>query len=179
MIIWLVTHGEKEDGPDPKMTIEGFKRVQSLRDQLNQRLPATGPAQVHIGTGRRQFDVARALDLKKGTPFFSALWGEGVTEIKIKGKSMILLTDGRIIEFDQYLSPKHMRGAIREAIVNLPTQTVICSGRPVLVRLGMALKECQSAALYAIHFELGRPDSIKIELVSAGIDLGDGKGATV
>jgi len=183
MVVYLATHGEKTGGPDPGMTEKGFQQVRPLRQDLFDRLPADGPPEVHIGTGKRQFEVASALGLTNLEErfFYSAVWGDGSSEFKRDGKPMVMLPFGRIIKWDQYLSPRHLQPAIRKAIMTLPDNTVICSGRPVLIRLGMTLNSpnCQSGALYAIHFKPGEPDSIRIELVLSGVNLDDGKGAAI
>lgn len=177
---FLVTHGEKEDCPDPGMTPQGMKRVESLRKPLAEFLP-NGPSQVHIGLGKRQQEVADALGLEEHSPFYSAVWGGPETETRRGGKSLIMLPNGRLIDWEHYLSTMHLQSAIFQAITGLPDGAVICSGRPVLIRLGMALTDqcCQSGALYTIRFTPGDPDSIEVELKVTGVNLGDDKGAAV
>ena len=181
--VYLITHGAKIDfkgpnqpNPNPGMTKDGWRMVASLRPKLNELLP-NGPAQIHAGTGLRQSQVVEALGFDLNKVLFSALWGEPATAVKMSGKKVIVLADGRYLEWEKYLSPRHMESTIREVLSSLPDGSLICSGRPVLVRLKMEPEECFSGALYTLEIE---GDQINIKLLVAGVKLLDGKeGASV
>lgn len=177
--IWLITHGEKEvrdlEGnwiADAGMTGVGFKQIKSLKPKLEEYLSGQKPSEVHCGTGLRQWQVAQILGFTKEETYFSSLWGESSTLIDVEGKKKILLGHGIVVEKKQYLSSQHMGSAAREAIIKLPNDSLICSGRPVLIRLGIPSEEGQSGALYALR--VMDDNSIKIELIIKGVNLSDG-----
>lgn len=160
--IWLVTHAETVLRnpppygawvPDPEMSSNGLEEVARLRPVLDTYLCGTTPPEIHCGTGRRQWQTACALGFSNPEmAYFSALWGDASTLAKCDDRRMVLLCHGLLIPYDQYRTAEHIGGStIRGVIASLPSNSVICSGRPVLIRLGMKLEECQSGALYSLH----------------------------
>ncbi len=168
----LVTHGEKEKGPNPGMTEEGFKRVAVLLLELDKLLP-NGPTELHFGSGQRHIDVVKALGFSTKDGFLSDLWGgPGSLEKTPEGK-IIVLADGTAVAFEKCYTIRHLGGElISKIIAELPGNSVICSGRPVLVRLGRKPEECESGAIYALR--VMDDGSIEIELLVSGVNLADG-----
>ncbi len=172
--IWLVTHGEtqlQDSGgwcPDPEMTADVFRKLCHLGPRLLALLDHSLPSEIHCGTGKRQYQTALSLGLifAQDRLFFSGLWGDASTLIKEDGTKKVLLGHGQIIEYDQYKTADHIGGeVIKNVIRSLPHNTVICSGRPVLVRLGMKPEECHSGALYCFEIE---GEKFEIKLIEAG-----------
>lgn len=150
------------------MPPEGLKMVEALAPKLTGFLPS-GPTEIHVGTGLRQWRVAQALgfSLEQKNIYFSDFWGGAAT---VAGsKEVILLGHGLQVPRKQYLSVKHLQPFYRQIIASLPDNSLICSGRPVLVRLGMQEEDCSSGALYALHIQ--DDGQIVIELLIAGVCL--------
>jgi hypothetical protein len=173
--VWLVTHGETvtqdNDGvwiPNPKMSGDGFGKVALLRQILDKELNDKLPPEVHCGVGARQLQVVKALNFSTHQKVLvSGLWGDASTLVVDGGKRSVLLSNGMLIKYDHYLTANHIGGeVIRKVIAALPNGSVICSGRPVLVRLGMKPEECHNGTLYALRVQ--DSGEIAIELVQQG-----------
>lgn len=108
--------------------------MEKLIPELQRLLP--NPAQIHVGTGRRHLDVAKALGFSMEKVYFSDLWGSPESLKKIAGKKIIVLADNTNIVYEKFLTIKHLARIISNIIAELPHNALICSGRPVLVRLG-------------------------------------------
>lgn len=172
-IIFLVTHGETTDNSDPAMTPEGLERVKNLKEDLNILLPA-GPAEIHCGTGRRQWQVVEALGFAEQNVKFSDVWGGPATLVKKEadGKKMVLLSYGKTIQYNNLITAKHLQPILHGIIAELPHDVLICSGRPILVRLGLKVEECKSGAIY--QFIIYNDNSIEIKLTVDGVVLHKG-----
>ncbi|MBI2636775.1 MAG: hypothetical protein HYW81_01120 [Parcubacteria group bacterium] len=158
---YVYTHGDKEDGPDPGMTEEGFAQVETLRDVV-----LTAPSQVVCGTGQRHFDVALALKL--GPHRFTAVVGGPDSLEKdlldAQGKRrVVLMACGYAVPPDQYTTLQDMAPACKALIASLPDQARICAGRPCMIMLGN--EDAKSAAVYAVHCEDG--EIVNIEELAA------------
>ena len=174
-IIWLVTHGEtrlQDSGgwcPDPAMTEEAYRGMRQIEIKLLQLLQDGILPEIQCGTGKRQYQVAQALGLNFETYHlhFSGIWGDASTLIKVDGVRKVLLGHGLIIDYSKYDTTMHVSGeVIKRIITALSHNTVICSGRPVLIRLGMKPEDCHSGALYSLKPQ--ENGEIKIELVQQG-----------
>ena len=172
--IYLVTHGAKEERPNPGMTEEGKEQVRRLLPKLLEILP-NGPTEIHYGTGKRQREVVKCLDFSPNDAFVSDVWGSPASLIKIKGKKFIVLADGSMVAWEKYKTGAHIGGpVIKAAIENLPNNSIICSGRPVLVRLGILPEKCQSGAIYKITVdESSQRETLPVELIQSGVNLSD------
>lgn len=174
--VFLVTHGEKADfdeigrpTPDPGMTALGRDQVRQLRSHLNQLLP-NGPTAIHVGTGRRQGEVVDALGFDYQTALVSPLWGDAASGIKVAGKMIVVLSDGRLVAWDHYCGTEHLSPMVATVIATqLPDGALICSGRPVVYRLGLPLTACESGAIYGLT--VADDGSITIELLISGVKL--------
>lgn len=159
--IWLVTHAETviknasgEWCPDPIMSEEACQKIGALKPILNEKLGGAEPLEVHCGVGRRQWQVACALGFDNPRKvFFSSLWGDASTlGVKDESGEKWILLSHLLIPYNQYLSAKHASGKVVHGVIEaLPHNSVICSGRPVLLRLGMELDKCHNGALYAFN----------------------------
>ncbi|MDD5110825.1 MAG: hypothetical protein PHI63_06490 [Patescibacteria group bacterium] len=179
--IYLITHAQKLEGSpgswkaDPGMTEDGKRAVARLRPRLERELEDKPPAAIYAGTGRRQWEVAEALGFTVEQILFSAILGEAATAVNTDlPRKQVLLGHGLVIEWEQYLSIKHCSKPVREAILEMPDRTVICSGRPVLVRLGLQLEKCRSGALYQIGCSYTEVSSISLLCDSAQLPTDEG-----
>lgn len=169
--IYVVTHGNKLEGPNPGMNADGFAQVQ----QLAPHLPKDPPVVV-CGTGKRHHDIAKALGL---TPTrWTAVVGDATSLEKIGGKRMIMLPDGTTIPREQYTTPEDLAPATQALVMSLPDGAVICAGRPAMIALD--LPGAKNGAVYrlTLHYPHRHQTTgviAKIEEVAvAGGDVGAG-----
>lgn len=169
-VVFLVTHGKTDNNPDPGMTADGFE---AIRKNITPQLPDFifgGPAKIVCGVGKRQVQVLQALGFQTADANFCECWGGAPTLVKTKpgDPKQILLGDGTVIAWNQYdVAP--MAAAIKAALVALPDGALICSGRPVLVRLGIEAESCENGALYELHIDEG--ELLEATILIHGINL--------
>lgn len=163
---------------DPGATKEGIEKIKNLQLEFD-KLQKAGVSEYHCGTGRRQWEIAKLLGLKKEDLFFSDAWGSGVTFIRVLGVDLCILTHGLFIFYPkQLLNTKHLGEATKEAIIKLPDKAIIFSGRPVLLRLGLDIKKCKGGAIYRINIH--EDGTITIKPLTEGTKLrGSEEGARV
>lgn len=152
--VFIVTHGSKYPGADPKMTPEGFEQIRALVNHLPEH-----PSEVICGTGRRHLNVAEALGLNNTC--YNALVGRPES---LESDGTVTLACGQIIRRELY-DKRGMKEALLALLASLPDNAVICAGRPVLNDLG---DKGESAAVYT--WEDG-----KITKIAAFGDTGGGK----
>lgn len=147
--VYIVTHGNKNPGPNPSMTDDGVEQVRKLR----QFLPAY-PAIVVCGTGRRHIDVRHALgfeNIENERTVWTPLVGGPESLENISGQDMVMLADGAPpIPLARYLSLSIYGVPVLLSILrDVLDDSVICSGRPAMMALGV--KDAKSAAVYRIN----------------------------
>lgn len=160
--IFVVTHGEKEDGSNPSMTKVGFEQVAALRSLLPKTV-----ALVVCGTGRRHMDVARALELAPDR--YTALVG---APDSLNSERNIVLADGTVIDFNKYTTISDNRNAMPALISGLPDGAVICAGRPCVKGLGK--KDAKSGAVYRVDVDENDTIVEIVEVIATG-DVGAGE----
>lgn len=139
-------------------------------------LNLTNPPELHVGTGARQLQLLKLLykDFDPNLIYYSTVWGGSSTICK-SDKTKIVLPNGTrkgmLVDKNKMLSTKHLANAIIEALVDIPPDSVILSGRPTLVRLGMNVEMCHSGAIYDIHVIMGKTTEIKPQLIVSGVIL--------
>ena len=142
MAIYIVTHGEKKKGPNPRMTKKGFEQIGKIKSII----PAD-PVMVISGTGRRHVEVAKTLNLKIDR--FTSVMGCADSSEIIDGQKKIRLPDGTVLEPSIYTTLKDMSPAVKQFISKLPDGTIICAGRPLLKMLSYA--EPKSGSVYKVN----------------------------
>lgn len=149
--VYIVTHGKRNDGPDPGMTLEGFSDVAALRHLLPHN-----PSVVVCGTGRRQRQVAQALGLIPSC--YSTVVGgpEGLDAQLHDGVQMIVLADGEMIPYSMDTTETDLKPSMTGLVLGLSNNAVICSGRVSLLALGLTLEQAKSGAVYVIMHDDGR-----------------------
>lgn len=153
--IYIVTHGEKFTGSNPRMTPKGFQDVSNLRDQL----PAK-PGMVISGTGQRHDDVSRALGFE---PDQWSDWAGTPDSLEVIGEEKFaVLANGRYVPLEKHTSVADIAPVAKVRIPNLPHESVICSGRPLMIILGINGK---SAAIYRITTKFYGDDNPGNEIV--------------
>ncbi len=159
--IFLVTHGTKEDGPNPGLTPLGKYKTKQLREYL----PAN-PRGVVCGTGRRHLDSAKALGLVP-TRYSGIV---GVPESKIADKDQVILPDGTVLEYSLYTGVADRAEAFRTLVNNLTTRTVVVTSRSMIRVLNDTIQS-KSTAVYRYNPGTGE----LVELFAATDDVGDEK----
>ena len=160
--IFLVTHGTKQDGPNPGLTPLG----QYQTGQLRQHLPRK-PKGVVCGTGKRHLDSARALGLEP-TRYTGIV---GIPESKVAGKSQVVFPDGTIIEYSRYTGVADRSVAFCRLVNNLASRTVVITSRSMVRVISGDTIQPKSAAVYRYSPDTGE----LIELFAASSDIGDGQ----
>jgi hypothetical protein len=139
--IFVVTHGDKTNGPNPRMTPKGFEEIASLRHLLPVKIPV-----LVVGTGGRHLDVATALNYNEIRRYSSVVGDPDSMEV-IDGEKIVILSDGTHINIALYTSLADNSVSAKRFITGLADKTVVCSGRPFMIALGINGK---SAAVYRI-----------------------------
>src|SRR3989338_7868798 len=124
------------------MTPAGRGMIESLRPRLPDGISA-----VFAGTGRRQWQVAQILGFTPDQVIFSDIWGGAATVGDCK--DVIILGHGLSINRKNYLSIQDIQ-PYAEKLAALPDGALICSGRPVLARLGGRGGDGSRGARYAL-----------------------------
>ena len=159
-LIYAVTHGDKFSGrANPGMTNEGFCQIQNLFKHF----VIANPGEIVCGTGKRHKDIAVALDIEPSR--YTPVLGTPDSLEIVNGKKMIVLADGTAIEPEKYTAVVDMEDAAKKLIASLPTNSIICVGRPAIMMLGHA--DAKSVAVYGITCENGCVLSIQ-EIVASG-----------
>ena len=144
-VIFVVTHGDKFSGANPRMTPEGFKQVTDLR-----RLLPRNPSVVLCGTGTRHFDVVSALDLwtlSGNMRVTSVIGGPDSLEV-VNGEKLVVLANGKLCSPAVYTTLEDSAAAAVALVASLPDNSVVCAGRPLMIMLSE--KNAKSAAVYKI-----------------------------
>jgi len=135
------------------------------------------PSEVHAGIGQRHFEVAAALgftsDYHKSHIFYSALWGDNSSPFLAGDQRYYLLGTGHAIDSQHLLTNTHLKRAVRETILSMPSRAVICGGRPILAMLGIPYSQCMSGALYALQICVD--SEIMVELIAKGENAKQGE----
>lgn len=137
-IIYLVTHGQKEKGPNPGLTPLGKKQIADLKPNLSGKIQL-----VICGVGRRHLETALILGLEPD--LYSAVIG--VAESKNRQNNTVILADGTEIPDAKYSAVADRKTAFFELLKNLPSRTVIITSRPMVAILSKG-NEVKEATLY-------------------------------
>jgi len=149
--IYIATHGKKSNEPNPRLTDEGTLEVEKLRPLL----PKT-PSSVICGTARRHIDTANALDVRVNR--FTSTVGDADSMVKLEDAKVIVLADGSLVDPKIYTTLEDNAIAAQVLIASLPDQSVVCSGRPLMIMLGVA--DAQSAKVYCVEVAKNKIDTI-------------------
>lgn len=133
-MVYLITHGKRDFGLDPRHTREGAGQIRDLAHKL-ERLPRE-ISLVIIGTGIRFYQIYRIL--------ISILGGIPIKFSPFCGSADGLEADGKIITVDnRTVIPDDYIGLIGsscfnawEFVSNLPNNALLCSGGELLIALG-------------------------------------------
>ena len=129
MFIYIVTHGECEDGPDPILNGNGIKQIKSLKIPQEVNMLASG-------TGKRFLCVLKIVQSKLPamrviySPFF------GGPE-RLVGKGQIILTNGRLLDrSSEYIGAINGQINMWPLLKSLRNRTLICAGGALMETLG-------------------------------------------
>lgn len=159
-ISFIVTHGDKHSGPNPGMTEEGFDKIRKLREAL---FPTRMDGiDVISGTGKRHFDVAKALGLE--ITRFTAVAGGPDSLDNRDGQKVIVFADGTEVLHGKGVNTtvEDESVAAVQLIANLRPGSVVCAGRPLMIGLNHAgyPNSMKSTSVYAVRNYDGRIESI-------------------
>lgn len=148
--VYVVTHGEKCQGENPRMTVKGMRQMRLLEERLPRQR-----SEIVCGTGKRHFGVLLALALSP-TRITAVVGGPDSLEI-IGEEKKIVLAGGKKIDPDIYTTVKDLKPAALALVAELPHNTIVAAGRPFMKMLGH--KDPRDAAVYeirvvAVHGEL-------------------------
>lgn len=132
MSLYLITHGERNNGVDPKMTENGIAQIELLRTLLPKAI-----ALVVVGTGARFQQIYRTLSdslqgiAVKYSPFCGSADG-------LDPGDKIVLIDGTLVNRSDYLGLIRAPGFNAwEFLRSLPDGTLLCAGSELMISLGL------------------------------------------
>jgi hypothetical protein len=178
--VYIVTHGDKENGPNPRMTPKGFEQVRAMREVLPKE-----PKDVVSGIATRHFNVAEGLGLT--ITRYTCVAGDSTSlDKKPDGRKVIVFGDGREVPHDDNLvtTTKDMATASVQLLCELSDGTVVCAGRPLMLNLAEAGHQPitgpgKSASVYAVTTEVlaGGGERFISEITALAEDgvVGEGK----
>lgn len=132
MNVYIITHGEKDKGVNPRLTEAGKTAITNLS------VP-NGITQVIVGTGRRFADVFTNIKDRVGNvPVkYSPLCGSADSGEKSETGFEVILADGTIVNVSDYLGLVGTPGVDLVAwLESLPNGTLLCAGREFLKGIG-------------------------------------------
>ena len=147
-IVHVLTHPDKEEGANPRITPEGWKKATYLRRFLPEE-----PAGVVCGTGRRHLYTALAAGLAP-TRYTATVGAPDSLDKMPNGGTVIVLADGTRMDAVPGLHTT-VEDSIPSAIAlveSLSPNSVIVGGRPFMIALDLAgfKNSKKSAAVFAI-----------------------------
>lgn len=129
--VHLITHGERNNGPNPGHTPLGFEQIQGLE------LPI-GITQVGIGTGRRFQEIYDTIcnQLPDGTSHFYSPFCGSANGIEPDGQ--IILVNGKLVDEKNYLNLIRSKSFNAWEFINeLANGTLLCAGGELIIALGL------------------------------------------
>jgi hypothetical protein len=138
--VYIVTHGDKRNGADPHMTVEGYRQVAGLR-----KLLPDSPTAVICGTGARHIEVAHALGL--AITQYTPLVGTPDSGEKVGDDFMIRLACGVNADLRMYVD-RYLYAAMPGFLAVIPDTSVVCAGRQVIQFLGA--QDARSGRVYMV-----------------------------
>ena len=132
-MIYLVTHGKREGGPNPRMTADGLFQIERLRELLPKNTPL-----VVVGTGKRFLQVYGVLQpsLNGAKVEYSPFCGSA-DGMEPDGKT-IPMASGELTEHDSYLGLVRCKAFDAwKFLKDLPNGTLLCSGGELMMALGL------------------------------------------
>jgi len=140
--VWIVTHGEKNRGPDPIMTLEGLRQVNELRSLLPSKVEF-----VVCGTGYRHQEMLEALGLENAP---TIRWTPAVGGPESLEGDTVVLPNNQGVSRELYYVADERAAGILAVLQAVPDGAVICAGRPAIIALGEGDRRAKSAAVYKI-----------------------------
>ncbi|MFA5878518.1 MAG: hypothetical protein WC845_04090 [Candidatus Staskawiczbacteria bacterium] len=128
MYIYLITHGECQEGPDPVHTPNGIEQLRAI-------LVPQDLVRIIVGIGQRYTDILRVVQSK--TPAVVVRYSPflGGPEV-IREKDRVVLTDGRMIDASEYIGMYYNPINLWPLIQRFPALTLLCSGNILMKALG-------------------------------------------
>jgi hypothetical protein len=152
IVIYLMTHGEKQDGPNPGHTAKGMGQIREVQSLLPQY-----PSEFWIGTGERHLEmlhICQSLRKTKVPVRYSAVIGNPDS----KEGDNIILADGTPVSAEMYENVPFV--AVFDIISRCKHNAVVFAGEPAVMAL---LKftdlpkppEAKPAKVYRIELDFG------------------------
>ncbi len=155
--IFIVTHGKRNSGPDPLMTEVGVEQVRALRDKLPE-----SPSFVLCGTGRRMRQVADTLGLTPNA-YSSAVGNSDAQDVDEDKSEWLVFANGDRVPFALDRTDQDFGPSVEKIVRELPHNSVITTGRAIVIGLGVPLKEAKSGVVYAA--EIGDDRQIYLRVI--------------
>ena len=168
-VIYVITHGEKNDGPNPSLTDYGKEQIRFFKECL------PNVQKVVAGLARRHLDMIEALGLNFEECFFADELGRA-TSLKPGTNDQVYLADGTVIQRNKYIMLP--ASVVWELVKNQPDSTLLLGGRPLakaILKFATNVPsppEALTASLYEFTFKDGEIVNVKCQ--SAGKVEGDG-----
>ena len=151
--VYFVTPGETYTGQNPGLTPVGIEQVRSQRYKLPKEF-----GQAISGTGRRQFDMAAALEV----PGKAIRWTKSVGGPESVEAGQVVLAHGTPIPLSSYATTDDGRASLLEVLKTAPNGSVILSDSLHVGMLGV--QNPQPAAVYRVSWNCADRNAVPRDL---------------
>lgn len=171
--VYIVTHADKEKGPNPGLTANGKREISWLVDLLPKN-----PSEVVCGTGARHFDTVEALGLE--VTRYTAVVGGPESGVKdADGIFHVQYPDGRTFPKKEGLETTVEDMSVAQVMLiryTLPNNSVIIAGRPLMIGLDREglRNSMKSTSVYVVEFNKSG-NFCQIRALAEDGDIGAGK----
>lgn len=146
-MIYVITHGDRFVCANPEMTSKGFAQIRSLASFLPQKI-----ARIFVGTGKRFQQIYELLFATCSVPVVYSCFCGGADALGTgaDGRKTVITGIGIEVGYpDEYIGVSNCDAFDAwKFLVDMPDQSVVCSGRPIMYALGF--RESKMGSLYEI-----------------------------
>ena len=151
--LYIVTHGQKDDQPNPSHTDYGRNQIRDLKQYL-----PSDPGLVIIGLGTRHFEMSGLLGINfdQDNCLFNAIAGRS-TSLKPGTRDQVFLANGVVIDIKQWQD--FAQEVFWNLFIDLPDNSIVLGGRPFARSILESIQtnhKALSASVYKMTIENGK-----------------------
>jgi hypothetical protein len=139
-MIYLITHGKRNFGPNPGHTEEGLRQMASV---IKEAADIPNIPLIVVGTGLRFIEIYTHLSqhLPNVPVQFSPFCGSADS---MEANGQVILTNGLLVGYDNYVSVvKSPAFDAWKFVASFPDNTVLCAGGELMNALGIKSEKGQ------------------------------------